>query len=146
MTDLVRQKQLVAEHLAAFWSDAPDETLVAQLAPNFVDHAMPAGTPPGPGPVLAVRKAMSAFPDLQVTVADTVTEGDRVAVRAVWRGTHRGPFQGLAPTGRIVTSRAWSSGACRTDGWRSAGPSSTWPPFSGSCRADLPARGRQPSR
>jgi steroid delta-isomerase-like uncharacterized protein len=101
--DLTRQKQLVEEHYAAFWSDASDETLAAQLAPDFVDHAMPPGTPPGPGPVLAWRKAMrAAFPDMKVTVADAVAEGDRVAVRAVWRGTHRGPFQGLAATGRIV--------------------------------------------
>ena len=104
MIDLVRQKQLVAEHYAAFWSDAPDETLAAQFAPDFVDHAMPAGTPSGPGPVLAWRKAMrAAFSDMQVTVADAVAEGDRVAVRAVWRGTHQGPFQGLAAAGRIVT-------------------------------------------
>jgi hypothetical protein len=39
MIDLVRQKQLVAEHYAAFWSDASDETLAA-LVPGFVDHAM----------------------------------------------------------------------------------------------------------
>jgi steroid delta-isomerase-like uncharacterized protein len=104
MTDLVRHKQLVEEHYAAFWSDASDETLAAQVAPDFVDHATPPGTPPGPGPVLAWRKAMrTAFPDMQVTVADAVAEGDRVAVRAIWRGTHRGPFQGLAPTGRTVT-------------------------------------------
>jgi steroid delta-isomerase-like uncharacterized protein len=103
MTDLVRQKQMIEEHYAAFWSDAPDETLAAQVTPDFVDHAMPAGTPPGPGPMLAWRKAMrAAFPDMQVTVADAVAEGDRVAVRAIWRGTHQGPFQGLAATGRIV--------------------------------------------
>lgn len=67
-------------------------------------HAMPAGTPPGPGPMLAWRTAMrAAFPDMQVTVADAVAEGDRVAVRAVWRGTHQVPFLGLAATGGIVT-------------------------------------------
>jgi predicted SnoaL-like aldol condensation-catalyzing enzyme len=84
MIDLARQKQLVEEHYAAFWSDASDETLAAQLTPDFVDHAIPPGTPPGPSPVLAWRKAMrSAFPDMQVTVADAVAEGDRVAVRAL---------------------------------------------------------------
>ena|SRR5215831_20699014 len=68
MIDFVRQKQLVEEHYAAFWSDAPDETLAAQVTSDFVDHAMPPGTPPGPGPVLAWRKAMrTAFPDMQVT-------------------------------------------------------------------------------
>ena len=38
--DLTRQKQLVEEHYAAFWSDASDEPLAAQLAPDFrnLDH------------------------------------------------------------------------------------------------------------
>jgi steroid delta-isomerase-like uncharacterized protein len=45
----------------------------------------------------------AAFPDLAYTVDDTVTAGDRVAVRWRWTGTHRGAFQGQAPTGRSVT-------------------------------------------
>ncbi len=44
-----------------------------------------------------------AFPDMQVTIPDAVAEGDRVAIRAIWRGTHKGTFRGLAATGRSVT-------------------------------------------
>jgi predicted ester cyclase len=43
-----------------------------------------------------------AFPDLRITVDDTVTEGDKVAARLTFRGTHRGPFRGIEPTGRTV--------------------------------------------
>jgi len=34
----------------------------------------------------------TAFPDLRVEIEDIVAEGDRVAVRARWTGTHRGPL------------------------------------------------------
>ena len=44
MGNLVRNKHLLEEHYATFWSSAPNEALAAQLAPDFVDHAMPAGT------------------------------------------------------------------------------------------------------
>jgi predicted ester cyclase len=46
----------------------------------------------------------TAFPDLRMTVEDTIAEGDRVASRITMRGTHRGPLAGSAPTGIVVTT------------------------------------------
>jgi steroid delta-isomerase-like uncharacterized protein len=51
-------------------------------------------------------EARAAFPDLSVTVENVVAEGDRVATRVIMRGTHRGEFQGIAPTGKRVEVRA----------------------------------------
>lgn len=46
-----------------------------------------------------------AFPDLHITVEDTIAEGDRVAGRNSLTGTHCGEYMGLSPTGkRIVYS------------------------------------------
>jgi predicted ester cyclase len=44
----------------------------------------------------------AAFPDAQATLEDIVAEGDRVAYRLTIRGTHRGAFLGVAPTGHRV--------------------------------------------
>jgi predicted ester cyclase len=52
------------------------------------------------------KKTREAFPDLSVAVEGLMAEGDRVAVRVVTRGTHRGEFQGIAPTGKRVEVRA----------------------------------------
>lgn len=49
---------------------------------------------------LAGRRA--AFPDIQVTVEDQAAEGDKVSTRRTWRGTHQGPYRGIAPTGKRV--------------------------------------------
>lgn len=43
-----------------------------------------------------------AFPDLRIEIEDLIAEGDRVAARLSLRGTHLGPFRGIAPTGRQV--------------------------------------------
>ena len=51
-------------------------------------------------------EARAAFPDLNVTVEEVMAEGDRVAARVTMRGTHRGEFQGIAPTGKRVEVRA----------------------------------------
>ncbi|MDF6023022.1 ester cyclase [Streptomyces sp. JH34] len=45
---------------------------------------------------------LRAFPDLHVTVEETIAEGDKIVSRNTVTGTHRGEYQGLAPTGRAV--------------------------------------------
>ena len=54
-----------------------------------------------------VKQALSmlhfAFPDLSMTQADSVTEGDKVAFRWMMSGTHEEEFLGIAPTGKRVT-------------------------------------------
>lgn len=49
----------------------------------------------------------AAFPDLHLVVDDMLAEDDRVAFRGVIRGTHKGPFQGIAPTGKQMTAFAF---------------------------------------
>ena len=51
--------------------------------------------------LLAALRA--AFPDQQVTIEDLIAEGDKVVNRATDTGTHRGEFQGIAPTGKRFT-------------------------------------------
>jgi predicted ester cyclase len=45
---------------------------------------------------------VEAFPDLRLTVEDIFSEGDMVAARVAFRGTHRGEFQGIPPTDKEV--------------------------------------------
>ncbi len=47
-------------------------------------------------------EAREAFPDLSVAVEGLMAEEDRVAARVTMRGTHRGEFQRIAPTGKRV--------------------------------------------
>jgi predicted ester cyclase len=45
---------------------------------------------------------VAAFPDLQIAIDDLIAEDDKVVTRLTFRGTHRGPFRGIEPTGRPV--------------------------------------------
>ncbi|MGH3459485.1 ester cyclase [Aeromicrobium sp.] len=45
---------------------------------------------------------VEGFPDLRLTVEDAVGDGDLVAQRIHFEGTHTGVFQGLPPTGKKV--------------------------------------------
>lgn len=45
---------------------------------------------------------LGAFPDITFTIDDTITEGDKVAVKTTFRATHQGPFAGVPASGNPV--------------------------------------------
>jgi steroid delta-isomerase-like uncharacterized protein len=73
------------------------------LTTDYSDHADPLGTPPG-AESAKQRWAMlrTAFPDGRITIEDMIAEGDKVAVRFTFRGTHTGDFMGMPPSGKQV--------------------------------------------
>ena len=68
-----------------------------------------------------VSKVRAAFPDFHNSVEDLVAEGDLVAARLTYQGTHRGEIYSLHPTGRKVTYSGIAifrvSGDKIEDGW-----------------------------
>jgi steroid delta-isomerase-like uncharacterized protein len=75
--------------------------LDTDMTEDFVDHEAPPNQLPGPAGVKQwIVRLYNDVPDLHVTIEDILAEGDRVVVRNIWRGTHTGPFMGLAPTGK----------------------------------------------
>jgi steroid delta-isomerase-like uncharacterized protein len=76
----------------------------ALLHPEFSLH-----TPlPTPGPGIeamnnVVITCRAAFHGLNVTIDDILAEGDKVIARFTARGTHKGEFMGLPPTGKAIT-------------------------------------------
>jgi steroid delta-isomerase-like uncharacterized protein len=63
----------------------------------------------------------SAFPDIHVTIHDTIEQGEKVAARWTATMTHKGEFLGFAPTGRTATItgislQRWENGKIM-EGW-----------------------------
>lgn len=44
----------------------------------------------------------AAFPDIHFTIDDQIAGGDKVVTRWTCRGTHKGEYQGLSPTGKQI--------------------------------------------
>lgn len=51
---------------------------------------------------LGIDIIRQGFPDLQARIDDILADGDRVAIRLTFSGTHTGEFQGIPATGREV--------------------------------------------
>lgn len=47
----------------------------------------------------------NAFPDMYAEVEDVFGEGDKIASRAMCRGTHKGELMGMPPTGKQIAIR-----------------------------------------
>jgi steroid delta-isomerase-like uncharacterized protein len=74
------------------------------VATDFINRTPVPGQKPGrEGLKQAVLGLRAAFPDLSVTILDIFAEGDRVVLRDTIRGTHRGTFASIPPTGKPVT-------------------------------------------
>jgi steroid delta-isomerase-like uncharacterized protein len=75
--------------------------------PNYVGH-IPA-FPPVQG-IEGLQQVFStyltAFPDMTGTIEDLIAEGDKVAARLTFRGTHTGPMMDIPPTDKQVTLSA----------------------------------------
>lgn len=87
--------------------NARDEAGEADVrGPDYVAYA-PASLEPKPLDSDAWTRFLAGFvegfPDLRITIEDAVGEGDLVAQRVHFAGTHTGEFQGLPPTGRKVS-------------------------------------------
>src|SRR5271165_3434499 len=78
------------------------------ISPDAVFH-VPGRPEPmrGPAGYLAIIGMMrSGFPDIQWTLEEVIAEGDKVAARFTMRGTHRGAFFGVPPTGKTIAVQA----------------------------------------
>jgi steroid delta-isomerase-like uncharacterized protein len=100
---LAANKELVLRQQQEVWNKGNMAVIDELYTPDFVGH-FPFGESVGREELkkmVALHRA--AFPDWMEQAEDVVAEGDRVAIRFTSRGTQRGEFRGIKPTGRSVT-------------------------------------------
>jgi steroid delta-isomerase-like uncharacterized protein len=78
------------------------------LADDFVEHQVfPGTTPDKQGAIDSYRIFFAASPDMTAEIHDMVAAGDRVAIRATYRGTDKGGFiPGMPATGKAFEMEA----------------------------------------
>jgi predicted ester cyclase len=72
------------------------------FAPDWVNHDPSLPPLKGWEGAKQLIALWSAFSNRKITIEDTVTEGDRIAIRFRITGTHTSTFMGIAPTGKTI--------------------------------------------
>jgi predicted ester cyclase len=72
------------------------------VAPDAVDHSGPTAVRGVEGFKSRTLAVHAAFAEIEVVVDDLLLDGDMLAWRWTLTATHRGPFLGVAPTGKRV--------------------------------------------
>lgn len=94
-------KQIVEQALAQFADPSRRDQYFDLYSDNVVLHGY--GIEPGLDNVRRYYAAIwAAFPDARVSPEELIETGDRVVVRFEMRGTHRGPFLGIQPSGKFI--------------------------------------------
>jgi steroid delta-isomerase-like uncharacterized protein len=86
-----------------------DENLAQQLISPVAKFHVPGQHEPLQGPkgyLMIISMMRSGFPNIQWTLEDLITEGDKVAARFTMRGTHNGEFFGVPSTGKLIAVQA----------------------------------------
>ena len=105
MIDVEQNREIARNIFEVGLNHGDVDAIAALTAVDFIDHDIHVETGGLTGPedmrqaLLAIREG---FPDIHVTVEQTIAEGEWVATRNTWRGTHDGVFNGIPPTGRAV--------------------------------------------
>jgi steroid delta-isomerase-like uncharacterized protein len=103
MSEADENKDLIRRYQEAYNSNDLD-VLDEMLAPDWTTNNWPVGVPQSIEQAKQFHNdvALQVFPDMQFVTQDLFAEGDRVAQRHLLRGTHKGEFMGLPPTGRVI--------------------------------------------
>jgi steroid delta-isomerase-like uncharacterized protein len=103
MMSITKENELLIRRwFEEVWNKGRAEAIDEMFAEDGIAHGLSdvSGNPlRGPAGFKEFHaKFREAFPDISVTVEDTVAEGDKVAARCSVRGTHRGDSLGFAAT------------------------------------------------
>ena len=104
MADLERNKALTRRIWEEAWRDHRTDVGDEVFSSDIRQHVM-GGTVEGIEAMRAtLERWLAAFPDLSAEVDMQVAEGDLVAERVTFRGTHSGgPFRDIEPSGAAFT-------------------------------------------
>jgi predicted ester cyclase len=103
--DIVAQNKRIAYlEVEKLWNEGDLAVADQVYAPGQILHLRGESYPFGPDAAKkAVASMRKAFPDFEFKIEDIVAEGDKLAIRYIFTGTHQGKIWGIAPTGKKIS-------------------------------------------
>jgi predicted ester cyclase len=97
----VEWNKAVVRRLIEGFNEWDIPVLEALFAKNVVDHNPAPDQQAGfPGIMDTYTAWRAAFPDLHITIEDTIGEGNKVVLRTLIRGTRQGALTGMSAVGK----------------------------------------------
>jgi steroid delta-isomerase-like uncharacterized protein len=96
-------KAIFRRYIEEVWNQGNLE-VADEIFDRYVSH-QPDGSVLERGPEDVKRfvsEFRAAFPDLRLSIEEQIADGDKVVIRATFRGTHQREFRSMAPTGKEV--------------------------------------------
>jgi steroid delta-isomerase-like uncharacterized protein len=98
-------KQIAQRFMDECWSKGNLKAISEFLTPNcrYHDPVFPSLTSGADNIRSHIENCRRGFPDMRITIDDTIAEGNEVVHHWTVTGTHRGQFLGMAPTNKKAT-------------------------------------------
>ncbi|MSS73220.1 MAG: ester cyclase [Candidatus Latescibacteria bacterium] len=96
-------KAVIRRIVEEVWNNWSLKAAHELYAKDYIDHIRPPGEPQGMAGLEKIfHEWRAAFPDWTITIDSMIAEGDLVAAHLTGRGTHKGVYMGIAPTGKQI--------------------------------------------
>jgi steroid delta-isomerase-like uncharacterized protein len=116
-------KEIIRRWNEEGWSGGKYDLAHEIISPDMTVHGA-GGQTVGMGPdglIDLIRTWRTAFPDGRMEIDELIVEGDTVAIRNSWYGTHQAEFYGVPPSGKSVAVTSIGLDRVRdglvTEGW-----------------------------
>jgi C-1 hydroxylase len=96
------ENKALVRHMIASWNSGDLSGLTELWSPGMVHHGR-GRQMSAQYTAMEMSRFMEAFPDLHLEVHSLIAEGDLVATRLTFHGTHTGEYMNMKPTGRRVS-------------------------------------------
>ncbi len=97
-------KTVVYQLIDDAWNKGNVSVIDGLLSPDYVLHIPTRqGTIDREGYKEAIRVYRTAFPEMLLSIKEMIVVEDKVVVRWMISGAHKGPYMGVAPTDKHVT-------------------------------------------
>ncbi len=99
-------KQIIKRYFEEIWNAKNWETAKEIVSDRFITRFNSENNSGADGLINVVKERYQVFPDLYFELEDMVEEGNKIWVKYIFTGTHKGEFWNIPASGRKIEYKA----------------------------------------